>query len=152
MSNVHLEHIDRSNWRQAINIRSTPEQVEFVMEFEPVALQILAKAYIGEGGLKWEPMAIYDGDVMVGIFALAHGEDECQVFNFLIDQSFQGSGYGTAAMNAVVDRIRDRHPDCRAITLTANAKNVRAQNFYRSNGFIATGKERVGGPIWKFEL
>lgn len=62
MNKVHLKPIDESNWREALQMRSTPEQAEFVTEYEPVALQILAKSYIGVGGLKWEPLAIYADD------------------------------------------------------------------------------------------
>ncbi len=152
MNNVHLEPIVHSNWRQALQIRSRPEQVEFVTEYEPVALQILAKSYIGVGGLKWEPFAIYDGDTMAGVVAIAHSGVECQVFNLLIDQSFQGRGYGRAAMNAIIDHIRRKLPDCNELTLTSHPRNTRAQNLYRSVGFVATGKEREGGPIWLFDL
>lgn len=152
MNEVHLEPIDHSNWRQALQIRSTPEQVEFVTEYEPVALQILAKSYVGEGGLEWEPFAIFAGDTMVGVFAIAHSGIECQVFNFLIDRSFQGRGYGRAAMDAIVDHIRRKLPDCKELTLTSHPRNIRAQKLYRSVGFVATGKERVGGPIWQFDL
>lgn len=152
MNNVHLEPIDHSNWRPALQIRSTPEQVEFVTEYEPVALQILAKSYIGDGGLKWEPLAIYAGETMVGVFALAHSGLEAQVFNFLIDQSFQGRGYGKAALEATIDRVREELPDCKELTLTSHPRNTRAQKLYRSVGFVATGESRVGGPIWLFDL
>ena len=121
-------------------------------EYEPVALLILSKSYVGDGGLKWEPIAIYAGETMVGVFALAHSGLECQVHHFLIDRSFQGRGYGRAAMDAIVDHIRGKFPDCNELTLTANPKNRRAQNLYSSVGFVATGKERVGGPIWLFDL
>lgn len=152
MDNVHLELIDQSNWRQALQICSTPEQVEFVTEYEPVALLILAKSYIGDGGQEWLPTAIFSGDIMVGVVALAHSGLECQVHHFLIDQSFQGRGYGKAAMNAIVDYIRAKLPECNKLTLTANPRNTRAQKVYSSVGFVETGKERVGGPIWLFDL
>lgn len=152
MNSVHLEPIDHSNWRQALQIQSTPEQAEFVTEFEPVALQILAKSYIGEGGLKWAPFAICAGDIMVGVVAIAHSGAECQVFNLLIDRLFQGRGYGRAAMDAIVSYVRESLPDCNELTLTSHPRNTQAQKLYSSAGFVATGKERVGGPIWSFDL
>lgn len=152
MKIVHLELIDTSNWRQALQISPKPEQVEFVTEYEPVALQILAKSYVGEGGLKWEPFAIFVDENMVGIFALAHSGHECQVFNFLIDRAFQGRGYGRAAMLAVIDHVRKKYSDCKELTLSSHPRNEPAQELYRSVGFVATGKERVGGPVWLFDL
>lgn len=121
-------------------------------EYEPVALLILSKSYIGEGGLKWEPFAIYAGDTMVGIVAIAHSGLECQVFNFLIDHSFQGRGYGRAAMDAIIDHVREELPDCNELTLTSHPRNTRAQKLYGSVGFVATGKERDGVPLWLFDL
>lgn len=89
---------------------------------------------------------------MVGVFALAHSGTEAQVFNFLIDRSFQARGYGKAAMGATIDYVRESLPECKELTLTSHPQNTRAQHLYSSVGFVATGKEREGGPIWLFDL
>ena len=152
MATVHLKTIDSSNWREALEIRSTPEQVEFVTEYEPVALLILAKASVGEGGFLWEPIAFYEGETMVGTVALSHDGFACQVHHFLIDQAFQRRGLGRASMTALVDHIRAKFPDCAEVTLTANPRNNPAQSLYRSVGFVPTGEERTGGPIWQYSF
>ena len=51
-----LVPIDQSNWRDALRVRVSDEQLPLVADSQPVALVILAKAHVGEGGRRWEPL------------------------------------------------------------------------------------------------
>ena len=62
----------------------------------------------------------------------------------MIDNRFQGRGYGRAALNAIVELVRDR--GLPTIRLSVVPENVQALDFYRRNGFTETG-EIDGGEI-----
>lgn len=152
VSDVHLEPIDRSNWRRALQIRSNPDQLKFVAEHEPVALVILAKSYIRPEGWTWQPFSIVADDTMVGIVALAHSGSNCEMLHLVIDHSFQGRGLGRATVERIVDLIRRDLPDCKELTLTVHPDNERAQRLYASLGFQATGGQRDGELVWQLKL
>ncbi len=57
-----LVDIDESNWRNALGVRIPDDQLPLVADYQPVALVILAKAYVQPGGRSWEPLAYVAGD------------------------------------------------------------------------------------------
>ena len=57
-SPLELAPIDQHNWRAALAVEVTSGQLAFVAGYQPVALVILAKAYVRSGDLGWEPLAI----------------------------------------------------------------------------------------------
>ncbi|WP_282609433.1 GNAT family N-acetyltransferase [Pelagibius sp. Alg239-R121] len=152
MINLRLELLDRSNWRQALEVRTRPDQLAFVADHEPVALVILAKCYLCPGGFRWRPFGILSGDSMVGIVALADRADRCELYHLVIHQSRQRQGYGKAALIAIVDLIRRELPDCKVLSLTVNPRNAAAEALYRAAGFQTSGEHRDGEAVWRLEL
>jgi hypothetical protein len=71
---LRLEAIDQHNWRAAVEVRVSADQLRFVAGHQPVALVILAKAYVGHGDLEWEPLAVISDASVVGVVALAHSD------------------------------------------------------------------------------
>lgn len=69
---LRLAPIDQRNWRAAVAVRVSPDQVRLVAGHQPVALVILAKAYVRPGDLDWEPLALTAAASVVGVVALAH--------------------------------------------------------------------------------
>jgi hypothetical protein len=43
---IRLAPLDQHNWRASLQVQVAPEQLQFVAGYAPVALIILAKAYI----------------------------------------------------------------------------------------------------------
>ena len=79
-------------------------------------------------------MVIYDYDI-----------PEYDICHMMIDASKQGLGYGSAALDRVMDYIRTRPfgPSNR-VTLTCNKGNAKALKLYYSRGFAETGAEDDG--------
>ena len=149
---IHLERINSSNWRRALEIRTAPGQLRFVAEHEPVALVILSKSFVRHGGFKWEPFALLSDDTMVGIVALAHSGSTCKICHLLIDQSQQGNGLGTTAMRTILDYVIQKLPGCHELTLTVHPDNEHACRLYQSAGFRRTGECRNDEPEWRLEI
>lgn len=76
-------------------------------------------------------MVIYDYDV-----------PEYDVWHMMIDGSMQNHGYGSAALNKVIEYIKTKpFGNSRRVALTCNKNNPIARKLYESKGFAATGVE-----------
>lgn len=151
---LRLVDIDSSNWRAALGIRVSPEQLRFVADYQPVALVSLAKAYVRPGGLVWKPLAIINHAEMIGLVTLAHPVEptECELLHLLIDVDSQGKGLGRMAMTLIIDYVRRTLPACRSVTLTVDSDNAVARRLYEPMGFRPTGLERAGDPLYRLSL
>ena len=147
-----LTPIDRHNWRAALDVRVTPEQLPFVAGHQPVALVILAKAYVGADDLDWEPLAVTQGGSVVAVVALAHAVTHTEMLHLAVDAPRQGLGLGTVTVALLVAHVRRTRPDAREIRLTVHPDNQRAQRLYAGRGFLESGESRAGEPVWVLAL
>jgi diamine N-acetyltransferase len=149
---LHLALIDQHNWRAALAVQVTPDQLPYVSGHQPVALVILAKAYVRPGDLDWEPLAVIAGASVVGVVALAHASAHTELLHLAIDVSQQGQGVGSAAVELLVAHVAETRPDAEDVRLAVHPDNERAQRLYRSRGFLPTGELRDGEPVWSLNL
>jgi diamine N-acetyltransferase len=150
-----LNPIDRSNWRDALQLTVRADQQRFVAEVVPVAAIVLAKAYIRPGGMIWLPYAILVNAEMVGMLALAYPPEThnpCWMYHFFIDQAHQGKGFGKAGLAAFIQLVRSAHPSCEEIRLTVHPENERAQRLYAQAGFQPTGDILHNEPVYRLGL
>ncbi len=130
----------------------TPDQLVYVAGHQPVALVILAKAYVRAGDLDWEPLAVTAGGPVVGVVALAHANLYTELLHLAVDVAHQGQGVGSAAVELLVAHVVATRPDAEAVRLTVHPENGRAQRLYRSQGFLPNGDVQDGEPIWSLNL
>ena len=152
---ITLHQIDRHNWRAALALSVHPAQQRFVADHTPLAAIVLAKAYVGAGGLRWTPLLIAADGQAVGLVALAQTperDDNCWLYHFFIDAAHQGHGHGPAALAATLALVRADHPACRALNLTVHPENARAQRLYTAAGFAPTGETRDGEEVYRLAL
>ena len=147
-----LEAIDQHNWRAAVAVRVSADQLRFVAGHQPVALVILAKAYVRPGDLDWEPLAVVSDAMVVGVVALAHSDSDTELLHLAIDTARQGQGIGSAAVKLVLEHVAASRPGCLEVRLTVHPDNTRAHGLYRSVGFSPTGEMREDEPIWSLKL
>jgi diamine N-acetyltransferase len=147
---VELTPIDQSNWREANKVLVRDDQLRFVAAHQPVALVILAKAFLQVDGKDWEPYAfLNDQREIVGVVALAFEDVLCELFHLAIDQTMQGRGYGTAAVASIIEYATGKR-SCTSLSLTVHPDNANADHIYKQAGFVATGETRNGEPILLF--
>jgi diamine N-acetyltransferase len=147
-----LEAINQHNWRAAVAVRVSEDQLRFVAGHQPVALVILAKAYIRPGDIDWEPLAVISDASVVGVVALAHFEGYTELLHLAIDTTRQGQGIGSAAVKLVLAHVAASRAGCQEVRLTVHPDNTRAQRLYRSVGFSPNGAMRENEPIWTLTL
>lgn len=146
---VTLVPIDALNWRAVLAITVTDDQLPFVADHQPVALVILAKAYLGLGGRRWTPLAIVlDHDKLVGVAALADRNDTAELFHLAVDHRHQRRGIATQALRSIID-FADTVLGCSELELTVHPDNQPAQRLYTAAGFAPTGEHRDGEPVWR---
>lgn len=152
---MRLEPIDAENWRDALAVRVSDEQLVFVADHQPVALVILAKSYVRPGGRWWEPLLVSDREgSVVGVLAIEHGEGEgaCELRNVAIDSASQGRGIGTSAVRAVIERVRAADGHCNELAVSAHPDNHIAHRAYLSAGFSWDGEHRDGEPLMRLAI
>ena len=143
---VTLKEIDRENFKRCVKLEVSEDQKNFVA---PNVFSIAQS--------KVEPsynvQAVYDGEEMVGFVMYGWDEEEgCHsLARLMVDKGRQGKGYGRAATEAVVERLR-AEPGCKQIVLSVNPANASAQALYESLGFVKTGKVAYGEEVMRLKF
>ncbi len=135
---VELRSITESNFLDAFALKLAPEQEHFVSH----PIRSLAQAYVYRD--QCQPFGIYTEGKMVGYVMVIYDFDvpEYDIWHMVIDESMQGHGYGSAALDRVIEYIRTKpFGDSGRVALTCNKDNPVARKLYESKGFVATGIE-----------
>lgn len=151
MSQVILKKITSENWREAIELSVSVEQQRFVASVTPPAAIALAKAYIRPDGRIVEPYGVYKQNQMVGFFNLHYtpaSKEDYWLFHFFIDQRFQRKGIGAETINALINFIKEIHPNCHRIRLTVHPENDAGLKFYTKLGFTSENILTYGEPTY----
>ena len=135
---VELKPITEDNFIDAFNLKLAPGQDEFVSH----PIRSLAQAYVYRD--QCQPFGIYADGKMVGYVMVIYDYDipEYDIWHMMIDESMQGRGYGSEALDRVIDYIKSKpFGDSGRIALTVNKENPTARKLYEQKGFAATGIE-----------
>ena len=135
---VELRAISEDNFLDAFNLKLASGQERFVSH----PIRSLAQAYVYRA--QCQPFGIYADGKMVGYVMVIYDYDvpEYDVWHMMIDAASQGQGYGSEAMNRVIDYIKTKpFGDSNRVALTCNKDNPVARKLYESKGFAATGVE-----------
>ena len=135
---VELKTITEDNFLDAFRLKLAPGQESFVSH----PIRSLAQAYVYR--TQCQPFGIYADEKMVGYVMVIYDYDvpKYDVWHMMIDAASQGQGYGSEAMNRVIDYIKTKpFGDSNRVALTCNKDNPVARKLYESKGFAATGVE-----------
>ena len=143
---VTLKDINRENFRQCIKLEVNEDQKNFVAtNVFSIAQSKVEPAY--------NVQAVHDGDEMVGFVMYGWDEEEgCHCLaRLMVDKNQQGKGYGRAATEAVIERLR-AEPGCKQIVLSVNPANANAQVLYESLGVVKTGEVTYGEEVMRLRF
>ena len=135
---VEVKAITEDNFIDAFNLKLAPGQERFVSH----PIRSLAQAYVYRN--QCQPFGIYADGTMVGYVMVIYDYDVpvYDIWHMMIDASKQGSGYGSAAMDRVLDYIRTKpFGDSGRVAMTCNKENPNALRLYKNKGFTETGVE-----------
>ena len=141
---IELKELIEDNFKQCFELKVSSYQTQFIASNEESwnAAKEIAKTA--------RPFAIYCNGKMVGFTMFAFDEDyedpndRYWLWRFMIDERFQRKGYGTAALEAIIEYFRDHGAN--NIRLSTKPANTSAINMYRKAGFRETG-EVIDGEV-----
>jgi diamine N-acetyltransferase len=135
---VELRPITEDNFIDAFNLKLAPEQESFVSH----PIRSLAQAYVYRD--QCQPFGIYAAEKMIGYVMVIYDYDvpEYDIWHMMIDQAEQGHGYGSEALDRVMEYIMTKpFGNSSRVALTCNKDNPIARKLYENKGFSATGNE-----------
>jgi len=151
---VTLREIGDQDRAAVERLRVTPEQSEYVAG----VAESLAEAAEHPDAKPWY-RAVYAGDEPVGFVMISDGitvDDPdylgpYYLWRLLVDERFQGRGYGTRALDLVLAHLRTR-PDARVL-LTSHVVGPRSpRSFYLHYGFRPTDHVHDGEPVLEYDI
>lgn len=133
---ITLREIDESNWRECIGLSVKDDQKRFVAPNE----NALALAFAHK---EMKPRAIYSDEQMVGLIMFARDPDDGVYYinRLMIDEKYQGNGFGKQALNLLLEQLRDKGVNY--VDILHKPDNHSAIRIYRELGFIETD-QKVG--------
>jgi diamine N-acetyltransferase len=143
---VTLRDVDKENFKRCIKLEVREDQKSFVAS----NVFSIAQSKVEP---EYTPYAVYDDEEMVGFVMYGYDtDDDCYcIARVMIDKNLQGKGYGRAAMEEVVRRLRET-PDCSEVALSIEPENEVAQKLYESLGFKKTGEVVQGEEVMRLKF
>ena len=138
---ISLREITMENFHDCIHLELEDVQKNYV------ASNMYSLAEAKADGVS-VPLAIYDGDTMVGfiMYDYNEGEQVGYISRLMVDRRHQRKGYGRYAMNQVIDRLR-AYKDRKYIQTSYAPENAVAGKLYESLGFVKTGEISDGEVV-----
>jgi diamine N-acetyltransferase len=143
---IEFRKITQENFDACISLEPREDQKSFVAS----NVCSLAESYVALANQECIPMpyAIYADDAPVGFILITYNEPdefyEKEVYwicRLMIDQHYQGKGYGREAMRSALELIRTfPHGKASFVSLSYEPENTVAKELYASLGFVETGK------------
>lgn len=132
---VELKEITENNYEDCIKLKVADNQKSFVAS----NVYSLAQAWVFYETAY--PFAIYADDVMVGFIMMSFYKSKgvYDIWRFMIDERFQGKGYGRAALILAVKYLKEKY-NVKEIFLSFVSDNTVAEKLYHSVGFQRTGE------------
>lgn len=141
MEEISLRPLTKDNWEDAIKLHVRKDQKHFVAS----NVYSIAEAHFNP---ELTPMGIYAGETMVGFLmvGLERERNRWWLMRLMIDERYQGKGYGREALRQLIELLR-KNPACDRIYLSYEPQNITAEMLYKSFGFRATGEMEDGEKV-----
>ncbi len=137
-----IRPVTKENWQTLIDLKVRDDQKNFVAS----NLYSIAQSQFGdefEGHWDLFAYGIYDDDTPVGFlmygFNFAHPEQQAYVQRLMVDEKFQGKGYGRFGMEKMLEIFR-ADERINVVSISYEPENDVARKLYASMGFVETGR------------
>ncbi len=137
-----IRPVTKDNWEALIDLKVREDQKNFVAS----NLYSIAQAQFGdeyEGHWDLHPFGIYDGDTPVGFLMYGINVDhlghQAFVQRLMVDEKFQGRGYGRFGMETILESFRANEL-IKVVGISYEPENEGARQLYASLGFVETGR------------
>lgn len=134
--NICLKEIDENNWSECVNLKIKEEQKQYLPH--PNVVSIAEWKF----NPNWTALGIYTDNEMIGfaMYGVDTGDNTMCLFRFMIDEKYQGKGYGKFALAGLLKKMKNEN-DFNEIWLSFHPESIVADRLYSSFGF----KQRING-------
>ncbi len=135
---MELIELSEENMKQCFELKVARNQTQFIASNKDSWKTAKENEKVAR------PFAIYCDGKMIGFTMFAFDEDyedpddRYWLWRFMIDERFQGKGYGTAALQVIIQYYKDHGAN--NIRLSTKETNTYALSMYRKAGFRDTGE------------
>ena len=150
--NLELRIIDDTN-KAAVELLEVSESQKQYIASNKKSLETAVKEEYREIA---RPFAIYAEGQIVGFtmfaFELTSSDpnDRYWLWRFMVDRNFQGKGYGSAALEKIIDYFRSHGAD--HILLSTKEHNTSALSLYHKYQFTETGEMNEDEIVLRLNL
>lgn len=129
MRDVYFKDIDETNEYNVRNIKLKSGQEKFIETVDECLKE--ANTYH-----EWHPVAIYSDEKIIGfaMYGTFGPNKDTWIDRILIDEKYQGKGYGKMAMIKLIDLVLKEY-GVNVIYLSITEENRTAYSLYKSIGF-----------------
>jgi GNAT superfamily N-acetyltransferase len=145
---IHLKKVDSTNWEHVIKLRVREEQESFVASnlYSLAQVQFLPS---------FKAMGVYLYEQIVGfaMYGVDPDDGNYWIYRLMIDKAYQGKGYGTSALEKVVEDIKkENEAGIPYIMIGYEPANQVAKEVYKKAGFEETEIASWGEQLAKLKL
>ncbi len=156
-----MEAVTQPSRDAHISLREiTKETLRSILRLEVAAHQkhFVASNAVSVAQAHYEPehawfRAIYADETPIG-FVMIHDDPanaKYYLWRFMLDQRYQGQGFGRRALQAIIDHVRTR-PNSQELFLSCVPGEGSACAFYEKLGFVPTGEVDEDEIVMKLTL
>lgn len=132
MADIVIKPVDSDNWRAVAALGVKQAQYAFVAQ---PSYYLTLCCYD-----TWHPLAVCLDEKVIGFLMWGIDEDEsCWLGGILLDQAFQGQGYGRKTVQAAMTYLKNQK-GVSEFALSYEPENEIARQLYASLGFVETGE------------
>ena len=144
---ISLRLIDQSNWEECIHLKLKKEQQSFIASN---LYSIAEVQFLSDFAVK----AIYCEEILVGfsMYGKAPEDGNYWVYRFMIDEKYQGLGYGKRAMQLIINDVQTKNDRTDILMLGYDPENIHAGKFYENLGFQSVGLAPWGEILAKYSF
>lgn len=145
-SNVRLVPVTDENWSQVSALTIGVEQIHWVAS----NIESLLEADEDDDAM---PRAILADARLVGflMYDATSEPGKAQLYRFMIDKSFQGLGYGKAALRVLLDEINGLG-GIKSVSVCYDPENLPASRLYAQAGFVEIGLDEDDEMIARMNI
>lgn len=151
---MELRPVTAENWKELIKLKVNDDQTHFVAS----NLYSIAEAQFGfeeQGHWNLHPFGAYVNNEPVGfvMYGLNSNYSRFQAFviRLMVDQKFQGKGYGHEIMQRILKEFRENE-GIRNVGISYEPENAAARKLYASLGFVEPGEMLDGETLAVLKL
>lgn len=146
--NITLRQITAENWQKASQLKVSEDQQNFVASnlYSLAQVQFLPD---------FKAMGVYAEEEMVGfvMYGIDPDDGNYWIYRLMIDEKSQGKGYGRAALDEVLNDIKNINSTAIPyVVLGFEPTNHVAKKMYKDAGFVETEMASWGEQLARLEL